>query len=176
MTDEKPETGPQVVGSTRPDPSVPCWGRLLLSPSLALVDRKRAGPQPCDLCHSSDRDQASLSPKGTARVPEGRLRGKLDLRQIRPVGSAGWAFVNKSAWLYFKPCYVPGLPVFPKKPLVLVFVMMDLLKRLLFKGPKLFSNQKLKRDFVPREMTLTHGVSFPKGCSCRNILASVAGQ
>lgn len=27
----------------------------------------------------------------------------------------------------FKPCYVPGLPVFPKKPLVLVFVVMDLL-------------------------------------------------
>lgn len=37
---------------------------------------------------------------------------------------------------------------FQRNLLFWFFVMMDLLKRLLFKGSKLFSNQKLKRDFV----------------------------
>lgn len=47
---------------------------------------------------------------------------------------------------------------FPKKPLVLVFVTMDLLKCSLFKGPTLFSNRKAKLEIPwPREATEAHG-------------------
>lgn len=46
-------------------------------------------------CVSSDKDQASLWPEGTGWVPDGGLKGKLDLGLIGPTGFGGWGFVNK---------------------------------------------------------------------------------
>lgn len=67
---------------------------------------------------------------------------------------------------------------FQRNLLFWFFVMMDLLKRLLFKRPTLFSNQRVKLEILwPGKATQTHQERHsPEDCSFRNILASVADQ
>lgn len=79
-------------------PAAAAWGLASLETLLGACGQEAVQAWPGSgpvTCVSSDKDQASLWPEGTGWVPDGGLKGKLDLGLIGPTGFGGWGFVNK---------------------------------------------------------------------------------